>query len=369
MSRVAARAPTYFPKLDAQALRIHLIRETCRTYSAFYEFRVSDHARSHGIVVKIPYLASPGADSDGESIESQRPRLFGLVDPRQMAEFEFASLTAIQRHIERIGDPRLGAIRPLELLRNPNSVVMEQNSDAGFRLVHLAARRFAIRRIGIPFSPDEALGNAGRWLRAYHQLPPLPHTSDRMATRGEFIAAMAEQIGYLIDHGVNKAFLRSVRSETEKLALRALPDELDLATSHGDYAPRNLLVGRENQVTALDTLARWRAPRFEDVASFLVGLRAPGAQVVSAGLAYKRATLRRFESLFLKQYFAGGHVPLVAIRLFEGLLLLDRCSAFVHRAEAARGKRRLYATWRLATLRRFLFQYYRDLFRELEQPG
>lgn len=368
-SRVAARASAYFPQLDRNSLKIQLVRESHRPYSAFYEFQLSDRARRYGVIIKIPSLPSPGDGSVAERVEPCRPSLFGAVDSHRMAEFEFTSLVAIERHIEKIGDPRLGAIRPLELWRNPNSVVMEQNCGTSLRRFHAAVRRFRIGPAGIPFSPDEAIQNAGIWLREYHRLAPLPQTSDRIATRHDFLDALAAQIGYLIDQGAKRTFLCSVRAEMERHALRALPAQLELATSHGDYAPRNLLIGPRNRVTVLDTLARWRAPIYEDVASFLLALRAPAAQIVSFGMAYERTLLQDLEAQFLKQYFDDEQIPLVPIRLFEGLLLLDRWGAFVERAKRATGNRRVYACWRLATLRHFLFQYCRDTFRELDQLG
>lgn len=375
MQQLERHAPMYFPDLDVDTTTIRLVRASRRTYSAFYEFEAASSGGSRGIIVKIPFLPVQTADvaevesSLGARGGADRPRLFGMVNPRDMAQFEFAALTAIEHHIESLSDARLGTIRPLDFWQDPQAVVMEKNEDASLRLVHRAARRFGASRASIPYCPDAAIENAAVWLRGFHEMPGLAHTSDRMPTRAAFLEAMKQQVGHLIEQGEDADFLNSVQAFLEKQAHRRLPAELELATSHGDYAPRNLLIGRDNQVAVLDTLARWRAPRLEDVAMFLIGLRAPAAHVVSFGWAYQEAALRRFESHFLTHYFAGAAVPLEAVRLFEGLLLLDRLSAFLQRTRQAKSSRRLYATWRLKTLRRFSYRQFRHMFHELDHIG
>ena len=64
-----------------------------------------------------------------------------------------------------------------------------------------------------------------------------------------------------------------------------LPADLPLGTSHGDYAPRNILVGAHGEVTVLDTLGRWRAPIYSDLGNFLFAIK--------AGRAHGEFRLRR----------------------------------------------------------------------------
>jgi hypothetical protein len=370
ISKLATHARDYFPQLEERDLAVRLIRQSGRTYSVLHEFEVSDGTRSHGVIVKIPFLPLVTGEAVEDVIASQRPRLFGLIEPEQMAELEFAALTAVEQHFEDLNDPRFGTIRPLDLFRNPDSVVMEKNRGDSFRSIHLAARRIKLGRNRIPFSPKEATQHAGAWLREFHRMAPLPQTSKRMTTRDDFLEALAAQTGNLIDQGESKTLLRSIRSQFEIRARRALDAQFELATGHGDFAPRNLLIGAGNKVTAIDTLARWNSPIYEDLAMFLLGLRASAAQVVSLGAAYDRKALHRLETQFLESYFDGASIPLKSIRLFEGLVLLDRWGAFAQRARLARGtKRRVYETWRLVTLRRFLSRFFRQTFHEIDQLG
>ncbi len=368
LTQVQTRAADYFPEFNRQALQVRVLRESRRIYSSFHEFEVTDGNQAKKVVVKIPCLPVPGGAASDRLPAPQRPRLFGFVDPQEMAELEFNSLVAIQEHFRGLDDPRFGTIRPLELLRDPDAVVMEKHPGASLRLIHRTVRRLPISRRPTPFSPDKTTQHAGAWLREYHRIGSLPHTSDRMKTRREFLEALAAQTGYLIDRGENRTWLESLRSEMEGHARRSLDAEFKLATSHGDYAPRNLLIDPDNRVSVIDTLARWRTPIFEDVAMFLLGLRASAAQVVSMGAAYDLQSLRDLESQFLTYYFSGETVPLASVRMFEVLLLLDRWSAFTLRAQSAkRSGRKLYTSWRLITLRRFLTQYVRHTFRELDQ--
>ncbi len=368
ISHLKTRAPSYFPGLDATAVTMRHVRESRRMYSAFHEFELSDGNRSHGVIVKFPYMPTLIDESAKTDTISQRPRLFELVDPDRMAELEFNSLVAIEQHFNALGDPRFGVIRPLELLTPPNAFAMEKQAGVSFRQIHLTARRVKIGWKRLPFQPLETTQNAGDWLREFHQIGPLSHTTDRMATRAEFLEVLAALTANLIDQGENRPFIESVRSQLESAAQRSLDSQFELAIAHGDFAPRNLLIEPNNRVTVIDTLARWRAPIFEDLAMFQLGLRASAAQVVSLGTAYDRASLDRLENQFLTRYFDGAPIPMASIRIFEGLLLLERWGAFAQRARLLGApSRRIYHRWRLVTLRQFVKQYFRHTLRELDQ--
>ena len=141
---------------------------------------------------------------------------------------------------------------------------------------------------------------------------------------GEFLAAAApsRDLGRTIDIG---------RAAAAGIAV------LPVAMSHGDFAPRNILVDGQGRIAVIDLLARWQAPRYEDLAAFLLAMRTSRVNATTSGLLFGRA-IDRLEPAFLAGYFGGDPVPLHEIRLYELLLLLDKWSArLARRAKGADG--------------------------------
>ena len=96
-------------------------------------------------------------------------------------------------------------------------------------------------------------------------------------------------------------------------ARTALPNDLPLGTGHGDFAPRNILVGPDNQIAVLDTVSRWQVPVYEDVAGFLVALKASKSQVYGRRWLYDTRVLQDYEHRFLLGYFGQHALPVAAI--------------------------------------------------------
>jgi aminoglycoside phosphotransferase (APT) family kinase protein len=128
--------------------------------------------------------------------------------------------------------------------------------------------------------------------------------------------------------------------ETGIAATRLLPDPLPTVITHGDFAPRNILVDPAGRMAVIDLLARWQAPPFEDLAGFLVALQTSRANAATRGLVFGR-TIERLEPAFLGGYYGSEPVPRDAIRVFELLLLLDKWSARSIRNRTLGGVRRV----------------------------
>jgi hypothetical protein len=256
-------------------------------------------------------------------------------------------MARIERHFQSLQDPRFDVIRVYDLLSKPRAIVMELAGDPS--LSALLIKRWWQP----PFLRANLNGvfyNAGAWLQAYHRLSGLAHTQTRHATRQDFSAAVEQLISFLMLDRTSTEFLVWVRESMMASADRFLMPDLPLGMVHGDYAPRNILVGAGGRIRVLDTLARWRAPIFEDIAQFLVGLKAHRLQVYTHGLFLSAPRLWRYEDCFLTGYFADAPVPLASVRLFECLALLEKWCAIIHHyspksAATGLGKRCVAAVW------------------------
>jgi hypothetical protein len=114
-------------------------------------------------------------------------------------------------------------------------------------------------------------------------------------------------------------------------AQKTLPHSLPLVLGHGDFSPRNILIGPEARVTVFDTFANWRTSMYEDIGYFLNDIKMSYLQVVSQGLAFSARQLAAYEQAFLEGYFDQDPVPYPAIRLYEALALLDKWSSMITR--------------------------------------
>jgi aminoglycoside phosphotransferase (APT) family kinase protein len=208
----------------------------------------------------------------------------------------------------------------------------------------------------------EILRHAGAWLREYHSLPPLQHTRARGTTRLEFVESLRRTCGYLSDAVGRSELLEDAINGGALVAKTELPQNLPLALSHSDFAPRNVLVGTGNQVAAIDTLGRWMAPIYEDLGHFLVAMRT--GSWYSSGL-WSGDPPREMETAFIQGYFASTAPPWAAVRLFELQSLLYHWVAIAQGADNARGLRRLVKRCRLAVINPFLAHHLASLTRQL----
>lgn len=333
-------ATRYYPDLGNAELHVDCIGSREGTLSRVYRFRIRSRGRQRGVVVKLPPAKAPLPRSP----TTRRIRVAPPLDPFTKYENEHVALRAIERHFDALGDRRFGAVRILDFLPDERAVVMEE--VRGRPLTSLVARAHRLRwPLGCP-RLEAAFRNTGAWLRAYHELPALPHTRRRSATPDEFVACVQRLAGFLLPAHPRGGALAAAASRVEALASACLPPMLPLATSHGDLAPRNVLVDEGGRVTVLDTRAAWLAPIYEDIAYFLTAAKTPRAQARSLGLAFAQSALGRLEAAFLGGYFGSDPVPLQSIRLFELQCLLDKWASNTHGRSRGVGLGRIAGAYR-----------------------
>jgi hypothetical protein len=320
---LADHAAEYFPDLGGGAARVTLRKEDARVHSTLYEFDVVGPLGRHEVVVKLPPGELRPAGPAAADRIADRPRRAAPPDPRRKPELEFNALTLIHHTFAQLADPRFGTVAPLALLRRHRALVMLKVPEPRLSAVLLRGR---LGRAA-PDLAATALRNAGAWLATYHRLDAPPHTATRHATRAEFAAYVCDLADYLARDPRNRGFVERVRDRVVAAAGDVLPEQLPLGLGHGDFAPRNVLVGAGGRVTVIDTLARWRAPVYDDLGDFLFALRAPKAQVYALGHLLPPGVRAAREAEFLGGYFGAAEVPVRALRLFEAQAALERLAS------------------------------------------
>ena len=322
--RVADRYSEWFPGHERSG-RPRLVELSSRHSCRIYLVRPPGDS-APGVLAKtrleIPSRPGPQAPS--------RPTLAkGTLGPTEQAELEYTSLRTIY---EAVGEnhPRFGAVRPLDLLPEQNTVLMGYLTGAETmrgRLIGLS-RLTPWTRAARDQDTGEVWARVGGWLRLFQQITPttlLPvrqgrreDVADQFLAYQEFLAARvgASAIAGLGDRGA-------------ELAAAVFPDLLPTAAGHGDYAPRNMFVGSGGRLTVFDPLPRLAVPAQDDLCRFLVGMRLLGLQLHTHGVAYAAADLERRESAAIAGYYADRPVPAAELRCYQAMILLDKWSALV----------------------------------------
>jgi len=253
----------------------------------------------------------------------------------------------------------------LDLLSDVRAIVMEEVPYPTLRSRLLKLHRLKARQL--PEELKSVCRNAGAWLKAYHHLPEVEHTRSRHVRLEDFNDGVLQFTDYLSRSVGRQRLFDDVATALTDTARQTLPDVLPLGTGHGDFAPRNIFVAPDARVTVFDTLARWRVPIYEDLASFAVALNTAAARVYSRGLWFHDRLLKQCMDELYRGYFAGRDVPTLSISLFELQALLNRWSSLAAARNAARGLGRTAKGLRLSWEGRFYARYAKRLLADIER--
>jgi phosphotransferase family enzyme len=331
VARILAEIETNLPRWLPDATvhgPVALTRERRRLSSRILRLTVGDPPQ-YRIFVKA--TLDPGRPTPAFG---HRPRLVPVTDARDRATLELRALQAVEARLGRDGTDRFDVLHPLGVVDDGMALVMLTHE--GVSLARTLSRISRAPRSPVP--PEALVEAAGGWLRLFHDAP----TDDRLPARQERASDIAAALRAFGD------FLLAERADPElaRLVDRAiastaeLPDPVPVRPTHGDFAPRNLIVGPDGRLTAIDLLGRWRAPIYEDLATFLVALHS-GRQTALAGGRLLRRPTDVLEERFLAGYAGGGELPRRPIATYEFLLVLDKWSSRLNRLDRAGPLRRL----------------------------
>ncbi len=335
VDRVARDAPTWFPGTPADPA-VHLRTLAAGRRSRVYAVSLGDPTTRPLLVAKVRRQGS--ALGSGRNGQPLRPTLTATrADEEELTTREYAGLGMLAATFAT-GDPRFGAIRPLALLADHHTILMEFVGGTPLRELILGASRLhpARRRRNGP-ALEVVLPSVGAWLRRFHDAHPSPSYPVRQGT-GRDVVAHFHALEEFLGRRLGRRF-GGLAGAGSALASELLPPgPLPLVAGHGDFAPRNVLVQGADRVVVIDPQTRWAVPAHEDLCRFLVGLQLFGLQVHTHGAAFGAATLAHWQDLVIAGYH-DERVPVGALRCYQLLILLDKWSALLEPAGGAEGLR------------------------------
>lgn len=321
-------ADCWFPDLDAGRVRARLLAVDARPRCFLYRLELDDGRLQRPVVVKVRHSR---ADLRRLDKFDGRPVLTPerTMPDHETAKLEYDALRMIGDAVGHLDDSRFGVLRSLAWLPEHSAIVMDLAVEPTLRQRLLETSRLhrRPRRTG---PPDlAAWSNAGAWLRVFHD-----HESDlpvtvRNATPAEAVDLIRGYADFLTAHVGASTVLSHLRDSADEVVDAALPPELPLRRSHGDFVANNMFAAASGRITVFDPLPKWSVPPYQDLATLVVGIRVLPLQATTQGLALSQAALGHYESALLGGYFGPERVPWPAVRAFQLLVLLDKWSAMV----------------------------------------
>lgn len=311
------QAHSYYSDL-MENVEITLKSTDLRLSANLYHYTIADEHKTYPVIIKLRH-----GYQDPKYI-STHPRRY-IVDPNSTFELEHQALSEIYNLFHELDDERFGAIRVLDVLSEHNAIIMSESFAPDLRYFFLRHNRIQALSQHKDLLP--IFHNVGAWLKYFHSLPTNATTELCHYTRGSFIQSVEQFTDYLAKTIGYKSYFERLMLGVSQYANVILADELPLGRTHGDYAMRNILLEKEQQIVVIDTIAKWQTAIYEDIGYFIVRLWSNQIQVFSLGLAYSHDWIKACERAFLEGYFGKEAIPEDLIVLYKILSLLDQWSA------------------------------------------
>lgn len=320
-------------------------------FSSILRYQIKLLTEVKQLVVKLP--KNPlFVQTTSDTPVADRPRLTISMPPQEEIRLERVAMKRIEEHFGNLADPRLQAVKIFDFLPHHAALVMEQ-VDA-ITLADILTSRCSQDR-----DKNQIFSNVGNWLREFHQMP-IDQALERDLSAEDFkqnLGIYAEFMQRRI--GWRDWFLK-VQNRVGALVGDGALDVLEIGTNHGDFAPQNVLVGRQGQIKVIDTLARWRKPIYEDIAHFLCVL------LDSKGTG-QDAEWRTSRMKLLLGYFGEQSIPHQKIALFQLLIFFDKWCSHVFSQAKATGVRKFAKRTRLLIINRKMRRRIDSILTQIEQ--
>jgi hypothetical protein len=332
-THLRAHVGQFFGMSGDLAPEVRLLRAELRARSSLYEFHVPLPTGDQTLLVKLATTPAAAKTSSASNPSKDRPRIAPFAEQRAAVDLEYRALSRIRDHFVRLNDPRFGAVRVFDRLALHDGFIMEAVDQPTLRTLALRGRHSR----PLPAVLHRSFRHSGAWLQAYHGLAVHDDAGRLQTRRDDFIRFIEDLAEYLASHTGHGAFFAWLTSTMSELARTHLPALLPLALGHGDYAMRNILVGADERVTVLDTLALYRTCMYRDLGYFLGDLRCSVLPALARGQLRHGWRLVDHREAFLRGYFGGSQIPQESIRLYEVQAMLERWASIVSEWHAAAG--------------------------------
>jgi hypothetical protein len=310
-----AQLASFFPDLPIDRLSLAPAEGPCHyPRSIFYRFPVVVGGQPTGRAALAKITRRPG--------EEHLDQIIADTELLRRATEEYESMRRLHLYFSERNDPMCGNIRPLGYLPAANAIFSEELSARTLRDLVMPA-------LGLRRSVDETkalayVRQSGYWLRIFHEMPAEPRW--QQFDRDEYLSKARSYLTRLEKLGVPATSCYQLYIKiADFIADNHLAErELLFGWRHGDYNLRNILVGTTGKIIGFDTKMRRFCPVWEDVAIFLVELRAHKGLVLSRGRFYDLERIQAWEQAFLDGYRGNTTIDTAFLSLYRALYALRK---------------------------------------------
>lgn len=346
LNEVASRAPGWFGHSGQAVVSLHGIDD--RPQSTLIRVGVELAGKHREVLVKSPKVITFDPQAHDRLLQP-------VSDPLVKSKLEFEALSAIARHFDALEDPRFGSLRVYAKLPDPPATIVEWVSTPTFDKL--------LRRPGLAIAGYDRLAvlkNLGGWLAEFHSIS-MPNLEVREAEAFQVIEGMQKLADIIFESNSWPRLPTGVAGVIRLRAKYLLSTRLPLGLVHGDFAPRNVFIGPDSRVTVIDSLGRYLAPIYEDIAYLLVELLSGATRLRHGGLPISTAELAAMRAELLSGY---GMVDDAILSIFELRALLDKWRSLAQRSRSSNLRGRAAAI--TDALRRFIVaRRVKDIIRQL----
>lgn len=364
LKHIEVHASVYFPEFTNSDVYVELLSEKPHVNSIFYRFGINAGAVNKSVLAKVP-IHSTGAKNEA-IFDRYRPRISPLPDTDLIIVLQYEALAAIHKYFSSLNDPRFGSIRVLDFIPDQQAIIMEEFQGVTLRQLFIESSRLHL--LSARNDINSLFQNAGAWLHAYHESANQNSKGVLQSRCEDFIRTISKFVNFLSERVGGKPYLNQVAEIAARQAIQTLPVALPLGLRHGDFALRNLIIGADNRLAGIDTLANWHSAIYEDIAYFFISLKTIKLQVLTQGLAFSAKKLKECENKFLIGYFNRKQIPQKEILLFEVLLWLERwCSEVVYLDKKLTERSNVIRTLAFKLMNRFFKRIMNGYLNDLEK--
>ena len=289
------------------------VRTLAKPRSTLYFFIYTDGHHIEKLVAKMPYK------------NEERFSLLAWHETGGLGEIEreYHSMQRLATHFAACPTPHLSALQPRFYLPDLNAYVMNHVEGQT-----LARKHLDIRAILLPNNMERAcraMQRIGEWLAWLHQLASDDFAKSNQKTPADMLPWLLQHVEWLQQFGL--PITQTLRWDACLAVLQSVTTDHYVGI-HGDYAIRNLIIGRNGEITGIDSALELVDSPYHDLGKFIAMFKYNVQRLNLGGSMPRESAMKKLEFAFLRGYFGddalGESLDRRLLALYEGRYLFQQ---------------------------------------------
>lgn len=285
---------TWYPDLRCGGASLACVKERELRWSRHLVYEIVGAQNYEGRDILVKFACPVGSDGRGQG--DVRPSSHPLAQ-------EYHALSLLHKYLGTNQLEGVAAVRPLTYLPDIEALAIEYMPGRSILSLLLSAA-LPIRNLSALQAAVDAAHNGGRALAALHHIRRGDHPREGRFDSEEYLRRLDQNLETLMGLLSSEATLRRLLPVQKTVhQLGHLHREITTFSHlHGDYYPENVVRLPDGRVYIVDTTLHQTGPVEDDIAKFLVGVRAPKRRLLGGSLLVRSDSIDAIERAFLAGY-------------------------------------------------------------------